>query len=152
MDTSKAIELAEALGCEATDSDSRMVYDAAGNCISFDEILQHIQQIPLKISDIESALSDYYGREIKISEISCEVFVESEMDNAVGSLVFKAEGEEWLSDSALWGRYFFINYIDVSLPEIGEDDEEYDYKSIYEKLFAFDAEKTFQSIDWYLLT
>ncbi len=149
MDTSKAIERAEALGCETIDSDSRMVYDAAGNCISFEEILRHIQQIPLQISDIETALSDYYGREIKIAEISCEVFVESEMDNAVGSLVFKVEGEERLIDSALWGRYFFINYVDVSLPENGEDDEECDYKSIYEKLFAFDAEKTFQSIHWY---
>lgn len=58
----------------------------------------------LDVKDIEDALSDYYEREIKISEVGCTLYycITVEGDN-YGSYLKFFVGDDWCDSWDLWG-------------------------------------------------
>ena len=88
-------------------------------------------------------MSSYYGKEIKISDVSLRIY-EYLDEECINWLEFSIDGEEWLSDSDLWDETFADYFPTIHVPLDGYDEEE-----IYAQLFDFDARSTFKSIAWF---
>ena len=103
------------------------------------------KQLLLEVSDIETALSEHYGKDVKISDVSLRIWLYCD-GQCIDWIDFSIDEEEWLSDSDLWGEETFEEYF----PTIHVPLDDYDEKEIYKQLFDFDAESAFKSIDWSL--
>jgi hypothetical protein len=104
------------------------------------------KQILLEVSDIESALSSYYCKEVKIAEVDCKIWLYGDGE-CVDWLEFAIEGSPLPapSDSDLWD-----DMLEESLQRIDVDLMDENYAEILPQVFDFDAEAAFKSIDWLL--
>ena len=102
------------------------------------EIKHEWIQIKLEVADIEKALSEHFGKEIKIGEVDAEVFINDDW-NSLDFLEFSVDGEEEVRDYDLWE-----DMLEESLHQINTSQMENDW--ILEEIFDFDARTTFRSV------
>ncbi len=118
--------------------------------------------ILIEVQDIETAFSKRSGHEVKISDVSCTVYVHEFADGYQGVdwVQFSIDGLDPQTDSDLWcgeklvspkGKSYdlgdsicdSLKDIEVNIYELEGSENE-----IFRRIFSFDARQTFKSIDF----
>ena len=113
--------------------------------------------ILIEVADVETALSEHFGREVKIGEVDCRVFVHEFPDGYQGVdwVEFSVDGSKGVADMELWNGGGVKNgdefcYLEDSLRNVEVDIDEIEEQEddVCGRIFDFDAKETFRSVDF----